>query len=253
MAGRLSYGVFRLIRGLVKLFYPKPELVGTENLPNGACVIVGNHSQMNGPIVSELYVPGDRAIWCNAEMMHLKEVPDYAFGDFWSKKPAYSRWFYRLFSFVIAPISVCVFNNAHCIGVYHDTRIMTTFRQSLQRMKDGARIVIFPECDPPHNHVVYTFRDRFIDIGRLYAHQMGKPLAFVPMYVCPNLRKTVFGAPIYYDPKADPEAERRRVCAALQQAITDLACALPPHRVVPYRNIPRRLYPMNIPDEASKQ
>lgn len=253
MAKHISYWVFRAVRGLVKLFYPRPELVGADQLPEGPCVIVGNHAQMNGPIVAELYVPGDRSIWCNAEMMHLEEVPDYAFRDFWSQKPGYIRWFYRLLSYAIAPLSVCIFNNAHCIGVYRDARIMATLRQSLKRLKEGARIVIFPETDPPLNHVLYTFQDRFIDIGRLYAHQTGAPLAFVPMYIAPALRRTVFGPPIYYDPAADPEAERRRVCAALAQAVTDMACALPPHRVVPFRNIPKHLYPMNIPDEAPER
>lgn len=252
MAKRASYWVFRAVRGLVKLFYPRPELVGVGHIPEGACVIVGNHAQMNGPIVSELYIPGDRAIWCNAEMMHIKEVPDYAFEDFWSKKPGYIRWFFRLLSYAIAPLSACIFNNAHCIGVYRDARIMATLRQSLARLKDGARIVIFPECDPPSNRILYTFQDRFIDIGRLYGHQTKRPLAFVPMYVAPNLKKTFFGPPIYYDCAANPEAERARVCAALQAAITELAVAQPRHRVVPYRNIPKRLYPMNRPDEASE-
>lgn len=252
MGKGFSYRVYRAIRWAVKLCYPKPELVGTENIPEGACVIVGNHAQMNGPIVAELYVPGDREIWCNAEMMTLKEVPDYAFTDFWSQKPGYIRWFFRGLSYVIAPLSVSIFNNAHCIGVYRDARIMTTFRQSLARLKEGARIVIFPECDPPHNHILYSFQERFADIGRMYARQAGKPLAFVPMYIAPGLKKTFFGPTVYYDAAANPEQERARVCAALQQAITDLACAQPRHRVVPYRNIPKRQYPYNLPDEASK-
>lgn len=252
MAKRIGYWVFRAVRAMVKLVYRDTRLMGLENLPEGACVIVGNHSQMNGPIMAELFIPGDRAIWCNAQMMHLKEVPDYAYADFWSKKPAWSRWFYRLLSYIIAPLSVSIFNNAHCIGVYHDTRIIATLRQSLARLKAGAKIVIFPETDPPFNHVLYTFHDRFIDIGRLYAHQAKQPLAFVPMYICPRLKRAVFGAPITYDPSADPDQERRRVRAALQQAITDLADSQPPHRIVPFRNIPRRLYPMNKPGAAKK-
>ena len=253
MAAGLKYWVYRAVRGLVRAFYPRPRLVGTENLPEGACVIVGNHAQMNGPIVAELYVPGDRAIWCNGEMMTLRKVPDYAYRDFWSEKPRGIRWFYRLLSYAIAPLSVCVFNNAHCIGVYRDTRLLSTFRQSLARLGDGARLVIFPERDPPHNHILYAFQDRFIDLGRMYGRQEGRALAFVPMYVAPALRQVVFGAPIYYDRSNAPEAERKRVCEALQRAITDLACGLPRHRVVPYRNIPKKQYPMNLTDEEPKR
>ena len=248
MASRLSYGVYRCIRALVKLFYPRPELVGVENLPDGPCVIVGNHAQMNGPIVAELYVPGDREIWCNAEMMTLKEVPDYAYKDFWSQKPPYIRWFFRGLSYVIAPLSVCIFNNARCIPVYRDTRIMTTFRKSLERLKEGARIVIFPEIDPPVNNILYSFQERFADIGRMYQRQAGAPLAFVPMYVAPGLKKLCFGPPIDYDASASPDAERARLCKALQAAITDMARALPRHRVVPYRNVAKKKYPYNVPE-----
>ena len=75
---------YRVIRWLVSVFYPKIELEGLENLPSEPSVIVGNHSQMHGPIASELYFPGERRIWCAGEMMHADEVQPYAYRDFWS-------------------------------------------------------------------------------------------------------------------------------------------------------------------------
>ena len=72
-----SYLCFRVIRFLVWLFYPKMTVEGTENLPTDACIVVGNHTQMNGPICGEIYFPGKRKIWCAHEMMYLKEVPAY--------------------------------------------------------------------------------------------------------------------------------------------------------------------------------
>ena len=245
----IGYWVYRATRRLAMVFFPRHEFVGLENLPEGPCVLVGNHAQMHGPIVAEIDLPGDRAIWCNGEMMHLKEVPDYAFQDFWSLKPASVRWLYRIASYLIAPISVGVFNNAHCIGVYRDARIATTFRNTLEKLGQGARVVIFPECATPHNHIVYAFQDRFIALGRMYYHQYGKPLAFVPMYVAPALKKTFFGAPVYYDPAARPDAEMKRVSQALMDGVTALAEAQPRHRVVPYLNVSRKEYPMNRSDE----
>ena len=99
------------IKFLVRLFSPKLEIVGAENLPAEPAIIVGNHAQMYGPIASELYLPGVHDTWCAGAMMHLKEVPAYAYQDFWSYKPRYIRWFYRLLSYLIAPLSVCVFNS----------------------------------------------------------------------------------------------------------------------------------------------
>ncbi len=57
---RKDYFLYRVIRFFVKLFSPKMEVTGTENLPEGAAIIVANHSQMYGPIACAL--PEHRAI-----------------------------------------------------------------------------------------------------------------------------------------------------------------------------------------------
>lgn len=235
--------VYRVIRYLVWLFSPKWTLRGAENLPEGPCVIVGNHSQMYGPVAGELYIPGRHWAWCAGEMMHRTEVADYAYRDFWSNKPKAARWFYKLLSHAIVPLSLCVFNNAHTVAVYHDARALATFRESARKLKAGDRLVVFPECYDEHNNIVHAFRDRFVDLGRMYFQQTGAQLPFVPLYIAPRLGVLTFGKPILYDPAAAPDAERQRIVGALMDGITALALALPPHTVVPYPNVPRREWP----------
>lgn len=243
--------LFRIIKWLVKVFYPKIEVIGVENLPAEPAIIVGNHTQMNGPIACELYFPGNRYTWCAGQMMHLKEVPAYAYEDFWSRKPKYSRPFYKLLSYIIAPLSVCVFNNADTIGVYHDARIISTFKNTVSRLQEGASVVIFPEHGVPHNHIVCQFQDKFIDIAKLYFKRTGKELVFVPLYIAPTLKKMYIGKSIRFCSANSIEQERQRICAYLMNQITEIACALPKHTVVPYRNIPKKEYPSNIPGEVS--
>ena len=101
--------IYRIIRWLVWLFYPKTRIVGAENIPQEASVIVGNHTQMNGPIVGELYFPGKKYIWCAGEMLSWKDVHGYAFRDFWSQKPRRTHWFYKILSYLITPLAVCIF------------------------------------------------------------------------------------------------------------------------------------------------
>lgn len=243
--------LYRCIKQLVRLFYPKTAVVGGERLPAEPVVIVGNHTQMNGPIVSELYLPGRHYTWCAAEMMELKAVPAYAYRDFWSGKPAAVRWLYKLLSYLIAPLSVLIFHNAETIPVYHDARIIGTFRRSVAALQGGASMVIFPEHDAPHNHILCDFQDKFIDLARFYYRKTGQELAFVPLYIAPALRTAYFGEPIRFRADAPIAEERRRICAALMDEITRLADALPPHTVVPYRNIPKREYPTNHPAEVT--
>ena len=238
-------GTFRFIKGCVKLCYPKIQVEGMEDLPREPVIIVGNHCQMNGPIVGELYVPGQPYIWCAGEMMHVKDVPEYAFRDFWSQKPKWTRPFYKLLSHIIAPLSACVFTNARTIGVYHDARILSTFKNTVKKLQEGKSVVIFPEYDVQHNHIVYDFQDKFVDIARLYYKKTGRELQFVPMYIAPRLRRLCLGKPIRFRGEEPMDAQRERICRYLMDEITALAQSLPEHTVIPYRNIPKKYYPTN--------
>jgi len=247
--GKKKSILFRFIKWSIKVCYPKMQVVGEENLPDEPVIIVGNHCQMNGPIVGELYVPGEPYIWCAGEMMHLKDVPAYAFKDFWGYKPKWIRPFYKLLSYIIAPLSVCVFNNARTIGVYHDTRILSTFKNTVKKLQEGKSVVIFPEHDVEYNNIIFEFQDKFIDIAKLYYKKTGKELMFVPMYIAPKLKTLYLGKPTRYCAEETAEPERKRICTYLMDEITAMAQALPEHTVIPYRNISRKNYVSNIPKE----
>ena len=251
-SGKKISPFFRVLKWFVWLFYPKMEVVGKENLPDEAVIIVGNHTQMNGPIACELYFPDNRYTWCAGQMMKIKEVPAYAYQDFWSQKPKYCRPFYKILSYIIAPLSVFVFNNANTIAVYRDNRTLTTFRTTVKRLSEGSNIVIFPEHDVAYNNIVYEFQDKFIDVARLYHKRTGKELYFVPLYIAPKLKKMILGKPIRFSPAAPIEEERRRINEFLMTEITDIARSLPEHVVIPYRNIPKKYYKTNISEEAAK-
>lgn len=242
---KVSYWLYRAVKWLVWVFYPKMEVVGTENLPSEPAIIVGNHTQMNGPIACQLYFPGERCIWCAGQMMAVKEVPDYAFQDFWSEKPWYSRWLYRLLSYLIAPLSACIFNNADTIAVYHDSRIISTFKNTVKCLSAGASVVIFPEHDVPYNNILCQFQDKFIDVAKLYYKRTGRELEFVPLYIAPTLRRMYLGKPVRFCADNPMEKERKRICDYLMEEITQIARELPEHTVVPYRNIPKKHYPTN--------
>lgn len=241
--------LYKVFKWFVWLFSPKMKVEGLENLPQEPVILVGNHTQLYGPIAAELYAPGEHYTWCAGQMLHLKDVPEYAFQDFWSQKPKYTHWFYKIASYLIAPLSVFIFNNANTIGVYHDTRIISTFKSTVKALQEGANVVIFPEHDVKYNHIVYEFQDKFVDVAKLYYKRTGKEVAFVPLYIAPKIGKMYIGEPIRFCAANPMKEECRRVSCYLMDQITEMACALPEHTVVPYRNIPKKYYPTNIPKE----
>ena len=236
---------FKIIKALVRIFYGEMTVEGLENIKEPHIILVGNHSQMNGPIVGELFLPDNCYIWCAGQMMNRKEVPQYAFADFWSQKPKWTHPFYRFLSYIITPVSVCVFNNARTIPVYKDMRIMSTFKETIKMLDDQKNILIFPEKDEKQNHILYKFQENFVDVAKLYHKKTGIELQFVPMYIAPNLKKTYIGKGIQFDSKNEIESERKRICTYLSDEITDMANGLPEHVVVPYRNIPKKYYLTN--------
>ena len=110
-------------------------------------------------------------------------------------------------------------------------------------------MVIFPEHDVKHNHIVYDFQNKFIDVSKLYYNKTGKELSFVPMYIAPKLKKLCLGKPVRFCADEPMDAERSRICKYLMDEITASAEDLPEHTVVPYRNIPKKDYPSNRPKE----
>ena len=235
---------------LVWVFYPKTTVEGQENLPEEASIIVGNHSQANGPIVAELYFPGKRSIWCAGQMMSVKEVPDYAYHDFWDEKPKALKPLFRLLSYIIAPFAACVMRCGDTIAVYRDTRIINTFRDTVKKLQAGNHIIIFPECKKGYNQILCQFQENFVDVAKLYYKRTGTELNFVPMYLAPKLRKIYFGKPIRFNAQAPIAEERHRICQALMDSITEIAEGLPEHIVVPYPNIPKKDYKTNHSTEA---
>ena len=239
---------FRFVRRCVNLFYGDASVVGEENLPDEPCIIVSNHAKMNGPICSQLFTTRPARTWCIGQVMKLQQAPAYAYEDFWSHKPRWSRCFWKMTSYIIAPLCVFVFNGADTIPVYRDGRLATTFKQSLETLNEGVDVVIFPEKNEKYNHIINEFQDKYVDLARLYYNKYKKPIKFVPMYNAPTLRKLVYGEPIEYDPNIPIQEQRKVVCDHVKSEISRLATTLPKHKVIPYDNIPKRDYRYNIED-----
>ena len=125
-----------------------------------------------------------------------------------------------------------------------------TKRYDPEKLKEGCSQVIFPEHYDEHNNIVHDFQDKFVDLARFYYKKTGVELDFVPLYVAPRLKKLFLGDPIHFHADAPIAEERRRICDALMDAITDIAVKQPKHTVVPYPNIPKSQYPQNIPLEV---
>lgn len=234
---------FKFVRFIVRIFYKDRKLIGVENIPCEPSLIIGNHAQVHGPLSCELYFPTKKYIWCVGQMMKMKEVPSYAYKDFWSNKPKCIRWLFKIISYLIAPIASWALSRADTIGVYKDARIAHTFKETVDKLNEGANVVVFPECPIEYNNIVNEFQDKFIDVARIYYKKYNKELSFVPMYNAAKLKTIVFGKPIKFDSNKPIEEQRKIICDYLKEEITKIAKELPAHMVIPYLNVKKKNYP----------
>ena len=235
---------FKIIERIVKGKYKHKKIIGIENIIEGEpSIIVGNHAQLSGPLTAQVKFPYKKKIWCIGKMLHLKEVPPYAFQDFWGYKPKWTHWFYKILAYIISPLCVYIFRSADTIGVYKDARGISTFKNSIQSLKNGEHLIIFPECHEKFNEIVNEFQDRFVDLARLYFKDTGKEISFVPMYNAPKINTLVYGEPIKFNANEPIEEQRKTVVEYLKKEITKMAKELPVHTVVPYANVKKKNYP----------
>ena len=241
--GKKKSLLFRLIWNTGKACMKGYTVLGSENVPDVPSVVVSNHCQLYGPLVIQYYTERPTTAWCTHQVTELKEVPKYAYTDFWAHKPKCIRWFFRIMSYVVAPVAVFVFKYADIIPVYKDIRILKTFKQSISKLEEGQNLHVFPECSNPGNNIVNEFQERFIDLAKFYYSRTKIKLSFVPMYVAPKIKTIIYGKPIEYNPDSNPGEERTQICRYLFDQITEVAKSLPKHKVVPYLNIKKKDYP----------
>jgi hypothetical protein len=234
---------YRFLRFCINIFYKKRTFEGLENLGDEPSIIIGNHAQIHGPIIAEVQFPAPRKTWCIGNVLSTKEFIQHAKIDFWGQKPKWIRWFFNILAYIIAPIGSNVFNNADVIGVYKDTRLSKTFKETVRYLNKGYNIIIFPECPTSHNNIVNEFQDKFIDVARLYYKCYGKCISFVPMYNAVRLKKVLLGKPIKFNPEVAIDEMRLIICNHLKTEITNLALSLPAHEVVQYVNKGRKNNP----------
>ena len=152
--------LFRFIKRIVKLFYGKNEFLGLDNMPEVPSVYVANHVKLNGPIINEIYFPSKKRMWCIGNLMKIKEAPSYCYIDFWSKKPKILRPFYKVLSYIVAPLFVFLMKNADTIAVYKDARLMKTYRESMNYLDNNTNIIIFPEYEKKYNDIINEFLNK---------------------------------------------------------------------------------------------
>lgn len=217
------YGpLFHFCRGYWRLTHRRHPIHGMGLVTEQPAVFVGRHQDMYGPVEMMAWLPLEFRVWTLSILMDRKEC--YAhFSRYTYPVRHHIPWpLARLAAAITAPLVQQFFRSMRAIPVYRGRKeILTTFRQSVQALRDGHNLLIMPERDYTDEGSdageLYT---GFVHLAQLYYRATGKALRFYPVYPSKQYSAIYIEKPVVFDPTAPFAVERDRVIAALQAELS---------------------------------
>ena len=137
---------FRLLKKLMGGRYKKPTFIYLgEHIENGA-LILSNHEGTDAPMSLEIHLGRPVRMWGASEMNSgLAQLYKYQTRIYYHEKKHWNLHLARLFCLIASPLTWLFYSGLDLISTYHDTRFVKTIRESIDSIKKGYNVVIYPE------------------------------------------------------------------------------------------------------------
>lgn len=213
---------YKYAGGMIRLFSRKMKTQWEVPYEEGPCVFVVNHVGAIGPLDMMTKFPlRDKCHpWINDGVLDRKKVPAYVRQDYWWKpgsffEPVLTRTVPYMAAAVLPPI----LRSVPCVPVYHDQRIMITFRESIRILQKDEALIIFPEQPSgwlSHHQWINT---GWLRIGELWYRSSGRAMKMYPVHI--DRKKNLFkvAAPVWYDPARRFSEQEKELHDALAKGL----------------------------------
>ena len=137
---------FRAFKKLLLCRYKRPRFVYLgEKIGNGG-IIVSNHAGTDAPLSLELYLDQPVRFWGAHEMNSgLFKMYKYQSRVYYHEKKHWNLHLARLFCLIASPLTNLFYKGLQLISTYHDAQFVKTLHESIDSIRKGENIVIFPE------------------------------------------------------------------------------------------------------------
>ncbi len=137
---------FKAYAGLLKMAKKKSRFIYLGEEISGGAVILSNHVGTAGPLSFELFLDKPTRFWGAHEMNErLRDMYKYQSEVFYHEKRGWNLFGARMFCLLASPLTWIFYKGLNLISTYKDARLAHTMRQSLDALRAGTNIVIFPE------------------------------------------------------------------------------------------------------------
>ena len=137
---------FKILKQIMKIRYKKPAFVYLgEKFGNGA-IILSNHEGTDAPMSLEIYNSTPTRMWGAYEMNSgLIKLYKYQTRIYYHEKKHWNLHLARLFCLLASPLTYIFYKGLNLISTYKDARFSRTIKESIEAIKKGENIVIYPE------------------------------------------------------------------------------------------------------------
>lgn len=193
--------------------------------PDEPTVYICSHHNMQGPITTVAFFPFHIRAW----VLHVffdrdacyRQYADYTF----TARFGMPKWLGSALAKIVSGAVSTLMHSIDAIPVYRGTsKIMATFRESLDTLKEGENIIIFPDIAYSEEEAgIGSIYEGFLMLEKNWRRTQGTNLRFVPLYVDESRKVVVEGAEIRFDPDKAFKEDMPRVSAAIRDSINQMA------------------------------
>lgn len=192
---------FRGFKRFIKLLgiYKKPEYVYLGKGFERGSLIISNHVGSSGPLTLELYMEKPIRFWGTYEMNSgLRSVYKYLTTIYYPQKKGWSVPLAKIFGIIAAPVANLFYKGLNLISTYKDARFVKTVHQSLDAIRRGESIVVFPEDSSKGYFEELTCFFAGFAMFADVCYKKGMDLPIYVTYLNKEEGKFLVDAPIYY-------------------------------------------------------
>ena len=192
-------GYFEFMKKIMKVKYKKPRYIYLGEEINGPSIILSNHEGTDAPMALEIYLDKPIRMWGAHEMNSgLIKMYKYQSRVYYHEKKHWNLFLARMFCLIASPLTNLFYSGLDLISTYKDSRFRKTIAETIEALKIGDNIVIYPEVsDKGYLKELEGFHAGFV----LLCEQCLKEGIDVPIYVSyfrKDINTYIFDKPIKY-------------------------------------------------------
>lgn len=214
---------FKVLKQVMKIRYKRPAFVYLGEKFQPGSVILSNHEGTDAPMSLEIWNPTAIRMWGAHEMNSgLVKMYKYQTRVYYHEKKGWNLHLARLFCIIASPLTNLFYKGLNLISTYRDTRLMKTIRESIETIKEGQSIVIYPE-DSTNGYLseLEGFHAGFV----LLCDSLKRKGIDVPVYVTYFKKKEkvyVIDKPIMYSELTKDNPDKKTIAERLKNRCNEL-------------------------------